>query len=48
MKEWLIASWLGIGFGIFVGWLILPQPQWIQSIHSNIISWIKSKIGLGS
>ena len=43
MKEWLVASWTGIVFGLAVGWLVLPQPAWVQAIHAKIIAWARSK-----
>ena len=30
-----------------LGWLLLPQPVWVQKTHAKIISWFKGKLGLG-
>lgn len=26
---------LGVGVGLIIGWNVLPQPQWVQSLYSR-------------
>ena len=33
--------------GIAIGWLILPQPEWVQKTHAKIIAWFKGKLRIG-
>lgn len=42
LKEWIIAGWIHLALGIFIGWVIFKRPQWV----TDLISKAKAKVGL--
>jgi len=33
--------WLAVG--VFLGWVVIPQPAWAAGVYSKIIAFVKSK-----
>ena len=31
----------GLGVGIFLGWVVIPQPMWAQAVYDKIKTVVK-------
>jgi hypothetical protein len=38
----MVLIWIALGF--VIGWVVFQRPQWA----TNLINWIKTKIGMAS
>ena len=37
LKEWIIAGWVHLIIGIFIGYLVFEKPQWAKDLTDKLL-----------